>query len=1197
MNGIKSFINHEGKILPADYSRFRNKLHTRIKLLTLAIAFASGSAMATDYTSTVSSTKTSDNKILNAEDTVSTTGNSMYGLSARGASSKISTNGTKIKTSGNKSHGVYAIDGASIDLTGGAVTTEGESAHGLASYGEDTQISTNGTEIKTSGNTSYGVYAIAGTSVDLTGGAVTTQGESAHGLYVVSSKISMDSTNIKTSGQSAEGFLAISGALIDLTGGSVTTEGESADGLFLYNSKISANGTEIKTSGDNSTGVSVGDGVSIDLTGGSVITAGNYADGLFAYGEDRQISTDGTEIKTSGNGSYGVGVGNGASIDLKGGSVITAGDSAYGLLVSNSGDSQINTNGTEIKTSGHGSFGVYAINDASIDLTGGAVITEGESAYGLNVISSTVSTNSTNIKTSGNSSDGVSVSSGLAALKGGSVTTLGDRSYGLNIHDGDISAERIAIETQGSYSHGVHVRNDGLIDLIDSSVTTTGTDSDGIVIDGNYRASLSNTTVNAQRHGLSFIKSGSSPVTINGGSITAQTGSAIDSHWGTNIVNVNNTSLSGITLLQALSESTIDLNANHSILTGDVVADTSSMANLTLTDNTQWTGAATNASNVEIDTSSAWITTDNSNVAQLTLAGTAGFAQQTDSKKTLTVHHDLIGQNGIVSLNVHLNEGGVLSNQITDRLLVKGNVSGTTYLKLYTSGSGANTDLNQDGKYDSNEGISLVQVAGVSSANSFALAGGYTTIGAAPWSYTLQAYQQGNAGQRVVSGSGDYWDYRLQNLYIDQSGEIVTPDPDPIPTPNPEPTPDPDPIPTPNPEPTPDPDPTPTPNPEPTPDPDPIPAPDPEPTPDPDPTPAPELEPEPENDDPAPDSELPDSSNGNSGNSGNNNSRPTVVPQVASYLSLDHALFAYGARSIGTLHERLGSLGRNNGDRGGIVSQSNNEFYARAFGGDYRRKSNVPFSQFGYDFRQNDRGLQLGGTWLKIEDDQDSWRLGVFGSIGTSHITPVAVDGFSRMKVDAKSIGLTATYQNNDNGAYVDAVIARNYYDTDVDTAARGKDMAKIKNRGWSYSLESGIPFELTNRLIIEPQMQVIYQTLDTKRSRDVDGLVVSANSDDLWIGRAGVRFSKTFSTESDRNWTPWMSMDFIGSHGGTSHENIGGVEFRTGDFGNTFKLGAGITGEITPAVSVYINAAAETRLNDTGEYGWFGNTGVRWHF
>ena len=143
---------------------------------------------------------------------------------------------------------------------------------------------------------------------------------------------------------------------------------------------------------------------------------------------------------------------------------------------------------------------------------------------------------------------------------------------------------------------------------------------------------------------------------------------------------------------------------------------------------------------------------------------------------TLTVNGDLASVGGSVRLNTLL--GGTLNSQQSDTLRVNGNVTGTTLIEdAVTAGSAAvQADTNSNGLIGANEGITLAQVSGSASANSFALKGGYVAAG--PWQYGLYSFAPGtaDAGQRLVSGSGDqFWDYRLANNYICEDGSLCQP--------------------------------------------------------------------------------------------------------------------------------------------------------------------------------------------------------------------------------------------------------------------------------------------------------------------------------------------------------------------------------------------------------------------------------------
>lgn len=144
-------------------------------------------------------------------------------------------------------------------------------------------------------------------------------------------------------------------------------------------------------------------------------------------------------------------------------------------------------------------------------------------------------------------------------------------------------------------------------------------------------------------------------------------------------------------------------------------------------------------------------------------------------------------------MNTYLNEGGSHGNQKTDRVLIHGDVEGTTtvHVRSMPGSPGGYT-----GNGGNNQGISIIQVSGMANQNSFQLDGGYVTAQHLPYQYMLYAYgPESDLGeaypdQRLVKGDGKFWDFRLENRYIKPSPE-PRPEPGPRPGPSPEPTPPP----------------------------------------------------------------------------------------------------------------------------------------------------------------------------------------------------------------------------------------------------------------------------------------------------------------------------------------------------------------------------------------------------------------------
>ncbi len=1125
---------------------------------------------------------------------IATIGADAPALEADGEGSTIAANGASISTSAENSQGAVVRNGAQVSVQGGSLTTSGSQSEGLLAVDDGSRITADGVAIATQGDNAWGAVAANGTAaVQLSNASVETNGAGSVGIAAMDagSRVTTGNVSVSTHGEAAVGALAASGGVAELSGGSVETAGSGTEAMHAtgQGSRLDATGVAIATQGDRSGGAVSTDGGSITLTNVSVATRGLSSIGLSTSGAGSTIAANGTQVETqqgtAGDGiaSFGANAENGGAISLTGGtSVTTHGDQAYGLRALNAG-SQITTNGAAVFTTGADAMGVVALNGGSVDMQGGAVTTSGVGSTGLAVVGagSTLTANAVHVQTQGQDNNGTGAygvdaeQGGAVTLGGGtSVSTQGRMAHGIRVSgsgsqvttsDAKVSTasdtafgavvvnggalmlgQGTSIETTGPNAHGlVGIGSDSAIHATGATITTRDASADALYL-VNSSAMLADTALVGQRGGISLSAPDlatptTNTVNISGGTVTSVTGAAVRADAGTNTLNIaNGAQLSGGNgiLLDVVNPLTkVNLSADGGvILTGDVQSQFANQTSVSLTGGSTLSGAARRLASISIDGSSVWNITGNSDVGSLALAGTAAFASPVATGfKSLRVRGDLVGNGGTVALNTVLNEGGALNNQFTDRVLVEGNASGTTYLKVTGSGTGASTDTNSNGRMEANEGISLAQVAGTSSVASFALAGGYVAVG--PWRYDLVSYQPGasDATQRVVAGQGNgFWDYRLQNA--------VVPDPTPTPTPDPAPSPTPDPTPTPTPDPTPAPDP--------------------------------------------------------SGNGGVTPVRPAVVPQVPAYLSASTAMLSYGVRSLGTLHDRLGELHSYEPAKAG----NSDEFYARVFGGNYQYASDRSSSQYGYGFNQNDRGIQIGGTWLKTDTDASTFRLGMYASTGTSRITPKAVDGDSRMRMSGNSVAATGTYVHG-SGFYVDGVVARNYYNTHVDTAYRGSDMASIKTHGWTYSLESGYPFVFGNGLRLEPQAQVIYQSLHTNNFTDSDGLDVSSRNEGAWTGRVGAQLGKTFATSGGQYWTPWARLNYLWSSGGrntvTMTSDAWGVAgtLESGSWGQVWQLGAGVTGSLTRAVSVYGSADYQTNTGSAGEQGWSANLGLRWQF
>ncbi len=239
--------------------------------------------------------------------------------------------------------------------------------------------------------------------------------------------------------------------------------------------------------------------------------------------------------------------------------------------------------------------------------------------------------------------------------------------------------------------------------------------------------------------------------------------------------------ISGDLLLKAEGGSLVKILANDSMLVGGVHVDENSSAEFQLRGSSKWTLSRPKNKTLQV---SGAIGVSSVSLIEL-IDSSIIFEKPADN--TMNDYQTLrIGKGeGVVYkaqgdahiyLNTYLNKGGDIKNQKTDRLLIHGDIKGKTIIHVQSvSGSpGGGTGLHGNDK-----GISIIQVSGKAEEGSFQLEGGYVTLEDGPYQYKLYAYGpafhlgranaslNASVSQRLVEGEGDFWDFRLENGYID----------------------------------------------------------------------------------------------------------------------------------------------------------------------------------------------------------------------------------------------------------------------------------------------------------------------------------------------------------------------------------------------------------------------------------------------
>ena len=323
-----------------------------------------------------------------------------------------------------------AIDAAGDGLHGpsdatlhnnGSILTQTDRATGVAlRSGRDVLVDGGGT-ITTLGYESVGMRVLAAGNVDVTHGAISTQGDFSAALRVTDADISHGIGNTYDATGPIRGDLR-------LDVGALSTAGLLSEGLFANVAGAADVAlASVTTTGLQSIGVSITAGGDVTLESGDILVTGGGR-------------TSGLTIDAGGN------------LDLKLANV-TMGEAGRGVGINAFADGDISINAGSISTAGaRGSFGIFASAPGTVAITAEAITTDGPISHG--------------IWTGGATGD----------VAAGTIETRGDGSHGLFAQfDGDVAIDVRTVSTQGTDSIGVNATSaSGSIAIQAGKIATTG---------------------------------------------------------------------------------------------------------------------------------------------------------------------------------------------------------------------------------------------------------------------------------------------------------------------------------------------------------------------------------------------------------------------------------------------------------------------------------------------------------------------------------------------------------------------------------------------------------------------------------------------------------------------------------------------------------------------------------------------------
>ncbi|MET3560520.1 outer membrane autotransporter protein [Bartonella japonica] len=235
----------------------------------------------------------------------------------------------------------------------------------------------------------------------------------------------------------------------------------------------------------------------------------------------------------------------------------------------------------------------------------------------------------------------------------------------------------------------------------------------------------------------------------------------------------NKTILSGDSLLRVENSSNILVLAKNSIISGSAHIDSNSYAKIDLENGSEWILKRGKYSDLKaqdsqcVDSCVSSVSLVNSGIKFLS-SETEGKYQTLQIGKGEGTVYKAQGE-AVIYLNARLNPNDQSGEQVTDRLLIHGNVEGKTTVHVAaTSGSAGGV---KNGAHIAHS-VPVIQVYGKAEKDSFQLKGGYIALQNSPYKYTLRSYgpettsKQKSVHQRFMKDGGEFWDFRLENQYV-----------------------------------------------------------------------------------------------------------------------------------------------------------------------------------------------------------------------------------------------------------------------------------------------------------------------------------------------------------------------------------------------------------------------------------------------
>ncbi|WP_375631521.1 MULTISPECIES: autotransporter outer membrane beta-barrel domain-containing protein [unclassified Bartonella] len=741
-----------------------------------------------------------------------------------------------------------------------------------------------------------------------------------------------------------------------------------------------------------------------------------------------------------------------------------------------------------------------------------------------------------------------------------------------------------------------HIFKDGYVEFMKGSVDVT--DAHGLLLQGNKGSQIdigdSNITVKGNAfYGMRFENEATSEGLSEGKTsfinlkktrfVVPDSIAVYSSQSGKSKISLKETKLFGDLLLKADRNSSIKVVADASALVGQTQVDNSSTVDLDLGNNSQWALLQPRHKKLEdpnyrgVSFISSVRLSNSSITFEKPKSGTAHAYQTLYIGKGTGIVYQAFGD-AWIHLNARLNPNDTSDHQVTDRLLIHGDVKGRTIVHIQGVAGGL------EEKNEKAHSVSIIQVYGDALPDSFQLNGQYVALEGAPYKYVLRSYDPSatrgdeHVKQRFALNGGAFWNFRLENEYVQTSADDAD-DNDILMVSKRTP-------------------------------------------------PAhvsvEDIIPESSGDvvpvssgDVVPVSSggvVPASSGGvvpvSSGgvvpaSSADSLSKienvfpsgrgvRSVVPQVPTYLLLPNSLFHAGLMDISNQNKQLEIVRTH--PSGMLEIRENSASFLRGYGGSYRYVSDLSALKYGYGGDLGYYALETGVLLQKIENVDSAISFGVMGSYGKLSLQPRDVAQSQKSTFDKWTATVYGSMQH-DAGFYVDGLLSYGLFKGDVLTTARGKT-ATLKGNPLSVSLMSGQKIATGYEgVVFDPQVQVVYQHLQFNEARDIDNFNIEMDKLDQLMVRVGGRLMKTLTaSEKDRDVSFYGKIHFAHDFGKERAVRFKD-SFQLGAFGSSLEAGLGLNARLSQKFALHGDLVYQHKLSKGGFSGISFSGGLRYRF